>query len=87
MKSEVANKTTTRHTFIEIYELALSEGRAVMFQIPAAPRGIPIAWEGHYYGRDGEALSPLNLEEIERIRKQSTFIDWSAGICEAQIGD
>jgi ATP-dependent DNA helicase RecG len=81
LKSEIANKTTNRITFIEIHELVLPEGRVVMFQVPPAPRGLPIAWEGHYYGRDGEELSPLNLEEIERIRKQATHIDWSAGIC------
>lgn len=81
LKTEIANKTTNRITFIEIHELDLPEGRVVMFQIPAAPQGLPIAWEGHYYGRDGEDLSPLNLEEIERIRRQATRIDWSAGIC------
>jgi ATP-dependent DNA helicase RecG len=41
-----------------------------MFQIPAAPRGIPVAWEGHYYGRDGESLGALNIQEIEQIRNQ-----------------
>jgi len=88
LKSEIANKTTNRLTFIEIYELNLSEGRVVMFQIPAAPRGMPIAWEGHYYGRDGEELSPLNTEEYERIRNQVTQIDWSAVICnDAKLTD
>ena len=88
LKGEIANKTTNRITFIEIYELTLNEGRVIMFQIPAAPRGIPIAWDGHYFGRDGEELSPLNLEEIERIRKQASYIDWSAGICpDATIDD
>src|ERR1035437_7442007 len=81
LKSEIANKTTNRMTFIEIYELDLPEGRVVMFQIPPAPQGIPVAFEGHYYGRDGEDLSPLNLEEIERIRKQVQNTDWSAEIC------
>jgi ATP-dependent DNA helicase RecG len=52
----------------------------ILFEIPAAPQGIPIAFNGHYYGREGEALSPLNLEEIERIRAQSTLEDWSAAI-------
>ncbi|MFA5814452.1 MAG: RNA-binding domain-containing protein [Bacteroidales bacterium] len=80
LKGEIADKTTNRITFIEIYELNLAEGRVVMFQIPAAPKGIPIAFEGHYYGRDGEELVPLNLEEIERIRAQATTEDWSAGI-------
>lgn len=80
LKSEIANKTTNRITFIEIYELYLPEGRVVMFQIPAAPKGFPIAFEGHYYGRDGEDLVPLNLEEIERIRGQAATEDWSAAI-------
>jgi ATP-dependent DNA helicase RecG len=78
LKGEIAGKTTNRVTFIEIYELHLAEGRVLMFQIPAAPKGIPITFEGHYYGRDGEELSPLNLEEIERIRAQAITEDWSA---------
>lgn len=80
LKSEIANKTTNRITFIEIYELNEPKGRVVMFQIPAAPKGFPIAFDGHYFGRDNEELSPLNLEEIERIRAQATTEDWSAAI-------
>lgn len=80
LKGEIANKTTNRITFIEIHELLSPEGRVVMFQIPAAPKGFPIAFDGHYYGRDGEELVPLNLEEIERIRAQAITQDWSAAI-------
>lgn len=80
LKSEIANKTTNRITFIEIYEVTEPEGRVILFQIPAAPKGFPIAFDGHYYGRDDEELSPLNLEEIERIRAQATTEDWSAAI-------
>ena len=88
LKKEIADKSTNRITFIEIHALSLPEGRVIMFQIPAAPKGIPIAWEGHYFGRDGESLSPLNLEEIERIRSQDIEKDWSAVICpEATLGD
>lgn len=88
LKTEIADKTTNRITFIEIYELKEPEGRVVLFQIPAAPRGIPIAFEGHYYGRDNESLVPLNLEEIERIRAQATREDWSAVIIpDATIDD
>ncbi|MEW6002851.1 MAG: ATP-binding protein [Nitrospirota bacterium] len=75
LKLEIANKTTNRITFSEIYELFLPEGRIIMFQIPAAPKGIPIAWEGHYYGRDGESLVALNLQEIEQIRSQGQQFD------------
>ena len=80
LKGEIANKTTNRITFIEIHELNLLEGRVVMFQIPAAPKGFPIAFNGHYYGRDGEELVPLNLDEFERIRAQVNTLDWSAAI-------
>lgn len=88
LKSEIANKTTNRITFIEIYEVNHQNGRVILFQIPAAPPGIPIAWEGHYYGRDGEDLGALNLQEIEHIRKQANQFDWSAQIIpEASIND
>lgn len=87
LKGEIANKTTNRITFIEIYELNLPDGRVVMLQIPAAPQGLPVNFEGHYYGRDGEELSPLNLEEMERIRRQSAISDWSALTCSATISE
>jgi len=81
LKKEIADQTTGRITFIEIYELNLTEGRVVMLQIPSAPRGIPIAFQGFYYARDNESLGSLNIEEIERIRKQITEEDWSKVIC------
>jgi ATP-dependent DNA helicase RecG len=88
LKEEIANKTTNRITFIEIHEVAHAGGRVVLFEIPAAPKGLPVSFDGHYYGRDGEALSPLNLEEIERIRAQSTVDDWSATIVpDASLAD
>ena len=88
LKSEIANHTLNRITFIEIYELNDLKGRVVLFQIPAAPKGLPISFKGHYYGRDNEELSPLNLEEIERIRSQVIKSDWSAEIIqEASIDD
>lgn len=83
LKAEIGNHTTNRITFVEIYDLPSPEGRVVMFQIPAAPRGIPIAWKGHYYARDGETLVPLNIHEMEQIRGQAGKSDWSLEICEA----
>lgn len=88
LKKEIADKTSNHITFIEIYELNLHEGRVVMFQIPPAPKGIPIAFGGHYYGRDGESLVALNIEELERIRFQSNMEDWTAAIInDATIDD
>ncbi len=88
LKAEIANKTTHRLSFKEIHIVQRPEGRVILFQIPPAPAGIPIAWAGHYYGRDGEELNALNLEEIERIRKQNIEDDWSIGICKnATVAD
>lgn len=88
LKKEVADKTTNRITFIDIHEVIHADGRVLLCEIPAAPRGIPVAWAGHYYGRDGESLGPLNLEEIERIRVQARAYDWSAAILpEATLDD
>lgn len=88
LKGEIGSKTTNRITFLEIYEVTVDQHRVLMLQIPPAPRGIPVAWNGHYYGRDGEEISPLNLEEIERIRNQSKKVDWSAEVCPgARISD
>jgi len=70
LKHEIAQKTTLSLAFTEIHELHVQGKRVILFQIPPAPRGIPIAWEGHYYGRDGESLVALNLHEIESIRRQ-----------------
>jgi ATP-dependent DNA helicase RecG len=88
LKKEIADKTANRITFQEIYELILPEGRVLLFQIPPAPKGLPVSFEGHFYGRDGESLVALNLEELERIRSQHIQDDWSADILpEASLAD
>ena len=80
LKKEIGDKTTQNISFIEIYELKKSEGRVILFQIPAAPQGIPVAYEGFYYGRANESLVALNIEKIERIRNQAINRDWSRNI-------
>jgi ATP-dependent DNA helicase RecG len=80
LSKEIADKTTGRVTFIHIHDVQHPLGRALLFEIPAAPKGMPVAFEGHYYGRDGESLVALNLEEIERIRTQAVLEDWSAAV-------
>lgn len=83
MKKKIADQTTGRHTFVEIHDLHYKNGkRVVMFEIPPAPQGIPIAYQDHYYGRDGESLQGLSLDKIERIRNQAKLKDWSAEIIE-----
>ena len=87
LKREIADQTIDRITFVEIYEVIQDEKRVVLFQIPAAPKGIPTAFKGHFYGRDGESLTPLSIEKIERIRSQVVTDDWSSAIVEGATLD
>ncbi len=80
LKKEIANKTSNHLTFIEIHELSLPEGRVLMFEIPLALPGVPTAWEGHFYGRDGESIGALNIHELDMLRS-SAKPDWSGEIC------
>ncbi|MFA6047259.1 MAG: RNA-binding domain-containing protein [Parcubacteria group bacterium] len=82
LKSEIAKQTTGGISFIDVYEVRRVGKRVVLFEIPPAPKGIPIAWQGFYYARENEDLVPLSIEKIERIRLQSKLEDWSAKICD-----
>jgi len=82
LKQQVAQDAEPRISFRGIHELFTPKGRVVLFEIPAAPQGIPIAWKGHYYGRDGESLGALGLDKTDQIRRQILATDWSARILE-----
>lgn len=80
LKMQLAENSEPSVTFRNIQELFSPQGRVVLFEIPAAPRGIPIAWKGHYYARAGESLTSLGLDKLDEIRQQTIAIDWSAQI-------
>lgn len=86
LKHEIAQKTTGNLTFSNVFELEVEGKRVLLFEIPAAPQGVPIAFDGHFYGRDGESLVALNLQEMETIRNQRSF-DWSAQVAEGATMD
>jgi ATP-dependent DNA helicase RecG len=79
-KMQMAENTEPSITFRNIHELDHSDGRVVLFEIPAAPLGLPIAWKGHYYARAGESLTHLGLDKLDAIRQQTMKSDWSAQI-------
>lgn len=82
LKQDLSQHTTDNHTFREIYELKVEGKRVLLFQIPATPRGIPMAWKGHFYARRGESLGALDMGKYEEIRRQVVDEDWSKGIVE-----
>ena len=88
LKQDLSQHTTDNNTFRDIYELEVEGKRVLMFQIPAAPRGIPMAWQGHFYARRGESLAALDMNKYEEIRRQTVNEDWSKQIVDgATIAD
>lgn len=86
-KNSILNGTGS-FTVREIYVLNHADGRVVLFEIPAAPRGMPINWNGHYYGRAGESLVALGHDKLDEIRDQTLATDWTAQLVEgASIAD
>ena len=71
LKYDLSQHTTDGNTFRDIFELEVEGKRVLMFQIPAAPRGIPMAWQGHFYARRGESLVALDMSKYEEIRRQT----------------
>ncbi|MCG6188594.1 RNA-binding domain-containing protein [Maribellus maritimus] len=87
-KKEIATNTSPTLSFIAVHRVAVAQNNVLMFQIPAAPKGMPVAWKNMFYARDGESLTGLNINKIERIRNQQTNLDWSAEIVpDAMIKD
>lgn len=80
LKQDLSQHTTDNNTFRDIYELNVEGKRVLMFQIPAAPRGIPMAWQGHFYARHGESLAALDMNKYEEIRRQTVNEDWTAEV-------
>ena len=81
LKQQVAQDVEPSTSFREIHVLLTAQGRVVMFEVPAAPRGIPIGWKGHYHARNHESLVPLSLAKLDEIRAQDGAEDWSAVVC------
>lgn len=88
IKKQIGDGTDPNTTFREVYEFTWTGMRVVMFQIPPAPRGIPIAWNRHYYARHNESTSGLDMAKLDEIRSQVAGFDWSAMVVpEASIND
>lgn len=80
LKMQIAENAEPSITFRNIHELQHPDGRVVLFEIPPAPRGLPIAWKGHYYARAGESLTSLGLDKLDEIRQQTIAQDWTAQV-------
>jgi ATP-dependent DNA helicase RecG len=80
LKMQMAENTAPSITFRDIHELHHAGCRVLLFEVPAAPRGIPISWKGHYHARAGESLTSLGLDKQDEIRAQTLAQDWTAQV-------
>ena len=80
LKTQIAQAAEPSVTLRDIHVLDHPQGRVILFEIPPAPRGIPIAWKGHYYARAGESRTSLGLDKLDEIRQQTLRSDWTAQI-------
>jgi ATP-dependent DNA helicase RecG len=88
LKNQIAQATEPSITLRNIHVLQHPLGRVVLFEVPPAPRGIPIAWKGHYFARAGESRTSLGLDKLDQIRQQTLQTDWTAQVVpEASLAD
>ena len=88
LKRQINEGADPSMTFRSVRVVDHPNGRVVMLEIPAAPKGMPIAWKGHWYARAGENLTHLSLDKLDAIRGQGHLLDWTAQIVEdADISD
>lgn len=87
LKQQIADGADPKTTFRQIHEVDVAGQRVVMLEIPPAPRGIPIAWQGQTYARAGESLSALGFAKQDEIRNQTLHGDWSAQVVDGATLD
>ncbi len=87
LKMQMAENLEPRITFRDIHEAQIAGNRVLLFEVPPAPQGIPIAWKGHYYARAGESLTSLGLDKLDDIRRQALTQDWTAQLVDAATFD
>ena len=82
-KAEMSRHTSPRCSFLNVFRMLKQGKNVLLFEIPPAPQGQPLAWKGHRYGRDGESLGALSDIEYDLIKSQTRLQDWSAKIIDA----
>ncbi|HEY0120242.1 MAG TPA: RNA-binding domain-containing protein [Rhizobium sp.] len=80
LKQQIADGAEPTTTFRQLHVVDVGGKRVVMMEIPPAPRGIPIGWQGQTYARAGESLSALGFAKQDEIRNQTLGGDWSAQV-------
>ena len=64
IKSRIVERLRIR---VDAVELAHSDGRVLVFEIPSRPAGHPLDFDGAYLMRAGEDLVPMTPDQLRRI--------------------
>ena len=87
VKLFIHQHTSPSMSFMNIVPIKKDGKKVIIFEIPAAPRGLPVSFHGLFYGREGESIVGLSQNKLKRIFNQ-TAPDWSAAfVSEATFDD
>ena len=81
-----AGLTERVHLRIDAEEIHHPQGRVLVFHVPSRPIGMPIHYEGRYFMRAGDSLSPMLPDMMKRIFDESGP-DFTAEICREALVD
>ena len=75
------------HLRVDAVALQHPAGRVVVFSVPSHPLGVPIQYQGAYWMRSGEELTPMTPDMLKRIFAEAAP-DYSAEVCQgAKLDD
>lgn len=88
LKLYLQEGTDPSFTVRNVIEVEREGQRVLLLEIPAAPQGMPISWQGIHYSRAGESLKPLTLDKLDAIRAAGPHSDWTNELSPtATLGD
>ncbi|WP_040668213.1 ATP-binding protein [Nitrolancea hollandica] len=67
---------------VNVHTLEHPNGRALVFDVPSRPTGMPIQYRGAYLMRSGESLVSMTQDQLRKIFEE-TMVDFSSDVCHA----
>jgi len=71
---------------VDVEEIPHPLGRVLVFYVPSRPIGMPVHYEGRYFMRAGDGLSPMLPDMLKRIFAEAGP-DYTAEICPKAVLD
>ena len=63
--------TQILHLRVEAVEVMHPDGRVVVFDVPSRPIGVPLRYNGVYWMRSGDSLTPMTEDRLKRIFEET----------------